>query len=247
MTPKEEKSKLSVEWLREQMAYEPDTGSFLWKVKKQGRRVGRVLGTTVWPGYQVIKVEGVVFYAHRLAWFYVHGEWPSNHIDHIDDDKANNAIDNLRIATPAQNAARRKTTRKLAPSRGVFPHGSGYVARIHFAGKRHYLGYFPTKQAAQKAYEAKAKEVHGEFAFKEDPDTRGDWFNTLHCEVCGENKNPNEHLLLLGRIGRPLGKLCKNCMGIVGACDAKPEILRKMAGYLELAFSDDDDPESDNP
>ena len=96
-------------------------------------------------------------------------KWPDGHIDHIDGDKANNAIENLREATPAQNAARRPTTRKLAPSRGVFPHGVGFVARVHHSGKRHYLGYFKTAAAARAAYEAKAKEVYGEFAYVEKP------------------------------------------------------------------------------
>src|SRR6266853_1344237 len=86
-------------------------------------------------------------------------------LDHIDNNKSNNTISNLREATAAQNAARRPTgQRRIAPSRGVFPHGPGFVARIHFAGKRHYLGYFPTLEGARAAYEAKAKEIHGEFA-----------------------------------------------------------------------------------
>lgn len=69
-------------------------------------------------------------------------------------------IDNLTVGG-------RKTTRKIAPSRGVFPHGVGFVARIHHGGKRHYLGYFSTHQAAKAAYEAKAKEIHGDFAHTE--------------------------------------------------------------------------------
>ena len=115
----------------------------------------------------MMKVNNNKWYAHRLAWLYVHGEWPNGQIDHIDGNKANNAIANLRIATPAQNSARRRTTRKFAPSRGVMPHGVGFVARIHHAGKRHYLGYFSTAEAAKAAYEAKAKEIHGEFAYQE--------------------------------------------------------------------------------
>lgn len=168
MTPNEERSGwMTAEWVRENLAYEPETGVFLWKRRGFGRTLGKVVGTTVWPGYIALKINGVRHYAHRVAWLYVHGEWPSGHIDHIDGDKANNAISNLRVATPAQNAARRKTTRKIAPSRGVFPHGVGFVARLHHGGRRHYLGYFPTAAAAKAAYEAKAKEIHGEFAHVE--------------------------------------------------------------------------------
>ncbi len=170
MSPrKDEDGVLSAEWVRENMAYEPDTGVFLWKKRGFGRTLGKILGTTVWPGYIAMKVNGVRHYAHRVAWLYVHGEWPKGQIDHIDGDKSNNAIANLRVATAAQNSARRRVRGKpqLSPSRGVFPHGVGFVARIHHAGKRHYLGYFPTADAAKAAYEAKAIEIHGEFAHEE--------------------------------------------------------------------------------
>lgn len=169
MTPKEKKSTLTAEWLREHMVYVPETGTFMWKVRGPGRTVGKVLGKSGPLGYSQIKVNNILYYAHRLAWLYVHGVWANGQIDHIDGVKTNNAISNLRVATPAQNSARRKTTRRLAPSRGVFPHGPGFVARIHTAGKRHYLGYFSTAEAARAAYEAKAKEIHGEFAYAEQP------------------------------------------------------------------------------
>lgn len=167
MTPREKRSTLTAEWLRSQMAYVPETGTFMWKVRGPGRTVGKPLGTVVGIGYSVIKVNGEVFYAHRLAWLYVHGEWAPKQLDHIDGNKVNNAIANLRLATASQNSARRKTYRSIAPSRGVFPHGVGFVARVHHAGKRHYLGYFKTAEAAKAAYEAAAKEIHGEFAHVE--------------------------------------------------------------------------------
>ncbi len=167
MTPKEKRSTLTAEWLREHMAYVPETGTFMWKVRGPGRTVGKVLGSTMWDGYLTIKVNNVLYYAHRLAWFYVHGEWPDGQVDHIDGTPANNAISNLRIATPSQNAARRPSTRKHAPSRGVFPQGPGFVARVHRAGKRHYLGYFSTAEAARQAYETAATKIYGEFAYEE--------------------------------------------------------------------------------
>ena len=167
---KENEAMLTAEWVRENLIYEPDIGVFLWKVRGPGRMMGRVLGTKVWPGYIALKLKNVRHYAHRVAWLYVYGEWPDKSLDHIDGDKSNNSITNLRPASSAQNAARRKTTRKIAPSRGVFPHGTGFVARVHHAGKRHYLGYFATAEAAKAAYEAKAKEIHGEFAHREPVD-----------------------------------------------------------------------------
>lgn len=164
--------KLSAAWLRENMAYDSATGEFWWTKPGFGRTVGKRIGSRMWSkgkSYIAMKINGEVYYAHRVAWLYHYGEWPKGFVDHIDEDRTNNAIENLRLATPAENAARRRTTRSIAPSRGVFPHGPGFVARIHFRGRRHYLGYFPTAQAAQAAYEAKAKEIHGEFAHEERP------------------------------------------------------------------------------
>lgn len=182
MTPKEKLSKFTAIWLRENMAYEPHTGMFLWKKRGFGRTLGKVLGTKVWPGYIVIKVQQRPYYAHRLAWLYVRGKWPNGSLDHIDGNKANNAIANLRIATSAQNAARRTTRRTVAPARGVMPHGAGFVARIHHAGKRHYLGYFATLKEASAAYEAAAKRIHGEFAHVEAPP---DWRSPASCMGLG--------------------------------------------------------------
>lgn len=189
-TDREIKSGVTAEFLRENLAYEPATGVFLWKKRGPGRTLGRGLGTKVWAGYLTMKVNGEVWLAHRLAWLYIHGEWPVGSIDHIDGNRSNNAIANLRIATAAQNAARRPTTRKLSPSRGVFPHGPGFVARLHHAGKRYYLGYFPTADAAKAAYEAKAKEIHGEFRHVE-PVTR----------TCPPGANPNRDWLIVQNNG----------------------------------------------
>jgi len=74
MTTKEDKSTLTVEWLREHMVYVPETGTFMWKVRGPGKTVGKVLGTIDKLGYLRLKVQNVVYSAHRLAWcFYVYG------------------------------------------------------------------------------------------------------------------------------------------------------------------------------
>lgn len=162
--------KLTAAWLRENMHYEPATGEFWWIKPGPGKTVGKRIGSRLWSkgkSYVAMKINGEVYYAHRVAWLHHYGEWPTGFVDHIDEDRSNNAIENLRLANAAQNAARRRTTRNIAPSRGVFPHGPGFVARIHFAGKRHYLGYYKTAAEAGAVYEAKAKEIHGEFAYVE--------------------------------------------------------------------------------
>ncbi len=195
MTPKEKRSGLTAEWLRANLIYEPDIGVFLWKGRGPGRMMGKTLGSKNWDGYLTMKVCGTLYYAHRIAWFHYHGEWPEVAIDHIDGNRSNNAISNLRLATHSQNSVRRKSRRHVAPARGVMPQGPGFVARIHMNGKRHYLGYFKTVEAASAAYEAKAKEIHGEFAHVEQVTGRD-------AEVAAAVKaNPHRDWLLVATPG----------------------------------------------
>jgi len=105
-----------------------------------------------------------MYYAHRLAWLYVHGKWPPAEIDHKDCDPANNRISNLRLATHAQNAAnahlRRTSTSGL---KGAYRHQKKWLAQITYNGRRIYLGVFDTDKEAHAAYVAASKDLHGSF------------------------------------------------------------------------------------
>lgn len=221
----------SLEWLRDNLDFNPETGVFHWTKPGYGRTVGKPIGEKARAGqYLMMRVQGDIVYAHRLAWFYHHGEWPKAVIDHIDGNRANNAIVNLREATHAQNAARRQTTRLIGPSRGVVPHQAGYVARIHHKGVRHYLGYFTDPEEAKAAYEAKAKEIHGEFAHAPEPKhDRGDWMNAKECEACGSTNGLRWHRTTLGT---PRGMLCINCWGFVLMHGDDPKHIRDYAKKL---------------
>lgn len=86
MTPKESRSKLTAEYLRSVMNFNPETGALSWRddlpVRKGRTLNGRTVGTIVWPGYVSLKVDGTLYYAHRLAWLYVYGKWPHGVVDH---------------------------------------------------------------------------------------------------------------------------------------------------------------------
>src|SRR5690554_1763211 len=93
--------------LHEVLNYCPDTGVLTWKKQLAPRgRIGSIAGCAEKKGRSAgrvsIRIHGKLYLAHRLAWFYVHGEWPEL-IDHIDGDPSNNRLSNLRRATKAQN------------------------------------------------------------------------------------------------------------------------------------------------
>lgn len=150
--------------LKEVLKYDPETGQFTWLVSTSNRvKVGAVAGYSRWDGYVCIRIDGILYLSHRLAWLYMTGEWPENEIDHRDLDKSNARWENLRPATRQQNAANMATW-SATGFKGVHKDGKGYGARIKIDGKKKYLGYFLTPEEANAAYVKAANDAFGEFA-----------------------------------------------------------------------------------
>jgi hypothetical protein len=129
--------------------YNPETGVFT--------RYGREVGFLNWKGYILIQIDDKRYRAHRLAWFYTHGEWPNSQIDHIDHDRTNNAITNLRLATPTDNA-RNQSLHLLSTSgtTGVY-WDTGHArwrACITLNYKTKHLGSYKNKEDAIAARQA---------------------------------------------------------------------------------------------
>lgn len=140
--------------------YEPDTGIFTWRKPGKGVRVGAVAGYFRSGGYVTIKLKQEHYQAHRLAWFYVHGTWPIKMVDHVDRDRHNNRISNLREATCKQNIENAKIpVTNTTGYRGVFylPNrypNKPYVAKICHHGKCIHVGNYKSAEEASSAYAA---------------------------------------------------------------------------------------------
>lgn len=162
--------KLDLELLKQLLDYDPATGVFIWKISKSGwRPVGSRAGTLAKSGYRYVTINRVMYRAHRLAWFYVHGKWPEN-LDHINRDRDDNRMDNLRQADPSQNAVngRLRCTNKSG-YRGVSwsKKSRKWVAMGWEHNKGKYLGAFNDPKEAGAAYQRHADGYHKEFSARE--------------------------------------------------------------------------------
>ncbi len=157
---------LSHDRLTEVLSYDPITGIFLWKKRISIRIVvGKIAGRPDRNGHIQITIDGTRWMAHRLAWFYVYGEWPEDQIEHRDLDKKNNAMRNLRPSSQTQNMWNMgKPSNNTSGFKGVSPHKSGgYVAQISRNNRTYYLGYFKDPEEAHKLYAETVAKERGEF------------------------------------------------------------------------------------
>lgn len=160
--------KLTHEQVLSQVSYDPETGEFRRLVNRPHSPVGSDAATKIdTHGYHVVRLLGQEVRAHRLAWFYMTGEWPKNDIDHRDTVRSNNRWSNLRSATRRQNLANSKiSSANTSGSKGVslYKATGRWQAYINRAGKREHLGFFTTRDEAALAYAQAANEEFGEFA-----------------------------------------------------------------------------------
>jgi hypothetical protein len=160
--------------LHELLKYDQDTGSLTWRFRpsemfgnearaKQFNTAfgGREFGCMA-AGYKKGMVDGRLYLAHRIIWKMVHGADPDGDIDHINGDRADNRIANLRVVTRrdnCRNVRRRKSNRSGANGVTWYPRYQKWKVRIIAKGKDTHLGYFSdlqeaidTRKAAEKKY-----------------------------------------------------------------------------------------------
>lgn len=140
--------------------YNSETGVLQWKN-------GREAGTLLSNGYRQVGVRGKCYKSHRVAWLLSTGEWPAEDIDHINGNRADNRIVNLRSVSRAINLQNRRKARKGSRSGliGVSYHKQTgrYNAQIWAGGRNRSLGLFDTAEEAHVAYIDAKRQLHAGF------------------------------------------------------------------------------------
>lgn len=158
------KQLVTAERCRELLNYEKETGVFLWiDGANQKNKIKGVAGRTTPEGYRTIQVDRRNYLSHRLAWLYVYGEWPHGFIDHINRNKADNRISNLRVVTKSENCENVGLSKKNTSGfKGVSWNKDigKWNAKIGHRRRRINLGYFSDLTEAANAYIKAASELH---------------------------------------------------------------------------------------
>ena len=162
------------EYLSKLVNYNPDTGIFTWLNRDNEQWNSRYANTVAGVkshGYILIGVtygnKKIKIRAHRLAWFIMNSEMPTDQIDHINGIKSDNRLDNLRDVTVQQNAQNKLKAQKNSDSKmlGVSWHKKAkkWQAHICVYKERKYLGLFADIQDAQEAYLKEKERIDYEF------------------------------------------------------------------------------------
>lgn len=160
---------LKLERLKEALDYNEETGEFRWKMRTSTRvRVGASTGcVSTTDGYVYIRLDKFLYAAHRLAWMMANGAMPDRNIDHINGNRSDNRISNLRLADFSENARNAKMpVHNKCGVKGVCNHQKTgkWRAQITHQGRQYYFGLFDSIEAAAAAVKDGRARVHGEFA-----------------------------------------------------------------------------------
>lgn len=158
---------IEIALIKSVLDYDPITGRFHWLQRvSQRSKAGDEAGYDTVFGYRGFRIKGKQYRAHRLAWLLAHGELPSSEIDHINGDRKDNRLCNLRLATRQQQQFNRKTPKNnTSGAKGVCWDriAKKWRALITRNGRNHFLGHFVQIEDAKAAYENAAARLFGEF------------------------------------------------------------------------------------
>ena len=153
--------------IREYLRYED--GKLYWTKKPCNKvSVGDEAGCLCnFSGYILIGFKGTLYRAHRIVWFLVNDQQPTEMLDHINNNKSDNRRENLRAATYRQNNQNRTVSRNNSSGvKGVYwnKKANKWLARLNTEEKRKSIGYFTDLAEAEKAIKEARQQIHGEYA-----------------------------------------------------------------------------------
>lgn len=156
----------TLEELKGALHYDPETGEFTWARFCSPRAVaGSRAGAVYQNGYRMICFQRKDYPAHRLAWAFVHGVWPSANIDHINGNRTDNRISNLRDVPQTMNSQNQRRPHKDKTSCQLIgatwdKMWKNWKAQVRLNGKTIYLGRFATAEEAHAAYLEGKRRLH---------------------------------------------------------------------------------------
>lgn len=170
---------LCLERVRGLVTYDKKTGTLRWRTRPvrgefsrtdkswNTKNAGNIAGSLDHHGYRTISIDNIVVREHRLIWFMAYGTAPKGSIDHINGNRLDNRIENLREADHIKNAQNQKPHKDLwSGLKGAYwsIEKKKWYSRIRVEGRNINLGYFTDKISAHNAYLGAAIEHFGAFA-----------------------------------------------------------------------------------
>lgn len=151
-------------FVRQVLDHDPFTGRLTWKQSLSPRvRVGDVAGLVGCHGYRRVRLCGKEYRAHRLCWFHYYGRWPDDCLDHVNGNRDDNRLANLRECSQAQNLQNKGLDRRNKSGfTGVYwdEKRGKYFAQITASRKTRSLGRFDTAEQAAAAHAAAKAQLH---------------------------------------------------------------------------------------
>ena len=155
-------SELNSTQVHETLRYDQETGNFIWLVSKGSKKAGEIAGTINDDGYIIIRVNGKRYMAHRIAWFLLKGKMPDGDIDHINGNRKDNRIENLRDVSRSVNLQNQRSPRNGNKYLGVTwdKRNKKWFSQITVGHKHINIGRFNTAEEAHAAYVATKRKLH---------------------------------------------------------------------------------------